>query len=156
MLSPGPQFGSPPAWQRCVTTAFRCGGPPSKNLVDSSVQQNNRFLAVMHNAAVVLLIYQRTRNVWREAVGSRIRPDVCARPNRRGCIPASLSCLLSSLLFLFSVLHQVRHELDSPAPFYPSTSSQTHNESLGIVDESFHFNTWILVSIRFFFCVCDS
>lgn len=60
--SPGPQFG---LTEHCVTTAFRRGGPPSKNLVDSSVQQNNRFLAVMHSAAVVLLIYQRTRNVWR-------------------------------------------------------------------------------------------
>lgn len=97
--------------ERCVTTAFRRGGPPSKNLVDSSVQQNNRFLAVMHSAAVVLLIYQRTRNVWRRLweVESGQMPALGQIAMAASQLPLTLTILPAFLWF--SNPDQVRHEL---------------------------------------------
>lgn len=100
--SPGPRVGPS---RRCVTAALRPGAHHPRTELTGEAQQNNRFLAVMHGAAVVLLTYQRTPNCLEEAVGSRPVPDVCARPNSPWLRPRFILNVLPAFLWLCS-LHE--------------------------------------------------
>lgn len=142
MLSSGPPSGSSPGLtERCVTTAFRRGGPPSKNLVDSGVRQNNRFLAVMHAAAVVLLIYQRTRNVWRRLW--EVESGQMSAPGQVGVAASQLLLtltILSPLPLCFSNVDQRSMNSFTCILCYLQLCTDKSNASLGAA----RLRSWIL------------
>lgn len=75
--------------EHCVTAAFRRRGPPSKNLVWLEHSAKQQISCCHARCSCNAPDLPEDLKCLEETVGSQIRPDVCAQPNRHGCIPAS-------------------------------------------------------------------